>query len=253
MSYLENLTLYLLIEGQNRIIDGACVQNDILLYMPQLHSFTFYISTYIDTRNLSPNLSHEDLQHTLTHIRQQNTTSMVNYPSPLGAECSIFSLPFTFDYLHNLGNIFPNIVFAYVTYLYLNDYYAFRHEFFVRITRSFPLLKYLHIINPSSQAFADLFTSSSNHSQSYSIIEYPHLMSLDVSCSYSDYLEQFLNETKAYVPCLTDLTVNHLQLRMVTKNLTREETRRNCAKVKRLIFFDQWNNSGDYSHYFPSL
>ncbi len=48
MPYLENLTLYLRIAGQNRIIDGIFVQNDILFYMPQLYSFTFYISTDSD-------------------------------------------------------------------------------------------------------------------------------------------------------------------------------------------------------------
>jgi hypothetical protein len=251
--------------------------------MPQLHSFTFYISTHIDIRDLSYNFSRENIQHTLMHIKQQNTTSMVNYLCPYSVECSIFSLPFTFDYLDDLGNIFPNIVFDYVTYLSLNDNDAFKHEFFVRIARSFPLLKYLQIFNvespvsaeiftllynlsesesiieyPSllnveSPVLADLFTLSSNHSQSCSMIEYPHLMSLDISYGHTDYLEQFLNETMAYVPCLTELTVCHSQLKEVTKDFTREETRRNCAMVKRLIIIDPSNNSGDHSHYFPSL
>ncbi|CAF0910564.1 unnamed protein product [Rotaria sordida] len=249
MSYLENLTLYLLIEGRNRIVDGTCVQNDILVYMPQLHSFTFYISTYIDTRDLS----RKDIQQTLINIGRQNATSIVNYISVYTVVCSIVSLPFTFDYLVSLGNIFPNIVFSYVTYLQVQDFDAFRHEFFVRIARSFPLLKYLRIFNIESQLLADLLTFSSDHSQSYSMVEYPHLTSLDVAYSHKDYLEQFLNETKAYVPCLTELTVCHRHLKIVTENFTREATRRNCTQVKQLIIIQPLDHSEDHSHYFPSL
>ncbi|CAF3654345.1 unnamed protein product [Rotaria socialis] len=234
MPYLENLTLYLCIKGQNRIIDGTCIQEDILVYMPQLHSFTFYITTYVASGDLFHNLSRERIQQTLINIGQHNTATIVNYLSRCTAECSIFSLPFTFDYLRYLGNISPNIVFNYVTYLLVEDHDAFGHEFFVRIARSFPLLKHLHILNIQPQLSSNL-TLSSDHSQSYSIIEYPHLTSLDVICSLTDYLEQFLDETKASVPCLTELEVSYRYLKTVTNNFTREETRRNCAKVKKLI------------------
>ncbi len=131
MPYLEYLTLYLRLKGQSRIIDGTFFQNDILFYMPQLHSFTFYISTYMDTRDLSHNLSREDIQRTWINMGRQNATSMINYVSPYIVTCSIFSVPFAFDYLIDLGNIFPNIVFSYVTYLLVNDSDAFKHEFFV--------------------------------------------------------------------------------------------------------------------------
>ncbi len=235
------------------MIDGTFVQNDILFYMPQLHSFTFYISIYIDTPDLSPKLSCEDIQKTWINMGRQNATSIVSYASPYKAVCSIFSVPFAFDYLIDLGNIFPNIVFSYVTYLLVKDIDVFRHEFFVRIARSFPLLKYLRIINIESQLLADLFTPSSDHSQSYSMIEYSHLTSLDVAYGHKDYLEQFLNETKAYVPCLTELKVLHCDLKRVTEDFTREATRRNCTKVKQLIITHPLDNSEDHSHYFPSL
>jgi hypothetical protein len=253
MLYLEYLTLYLRLKGQSRIIDGTGVQNDILFYMPQLHSFTFYISTYMNTRDLSHNLSREDIQQTWINIGRQNATSMINYVSPYLVACSIFSVPFAFDYLIDLGNVFPNIVFSYVTYLLVNDSDAFKHEFFVRIARSFPLLKYLRIFNIESQLLADILTSTSDRSQSYSMIEYSHFTSLDVAYSHKDYLEQFLNETKAYVPCLTELTVCHRHLKIVTENFTREATRRNCTKVKQLIIIQPLDNSEDHSNYFLSL
>ncbi|CAF1534300.1 unnamed protein product [Rotaria magnacalcarata] len=252
MPYLEHLTLYLLRKDRNTIIDGTCVQDDILVHVPQLHSFTFYINTYIEIDGLSHDLSREHIQQTLINIGQQNASCIVNYLSRCSVTCSIFCLPFTFSYLEYLGNVFPNIVFNYVTYLIVDDVDAFRHEFFVRIARSFPILKYLCIYNDEPQGSGDL-TLSSDHSQSYSMIEYPHLTSLDVSSSDKDYLEQFLNETKAYVSCLTELEVSHRDLKTVTKNFTREETRRNCAKVKQLNTAQPLDNSQDFYHYFPSL
>ncbi|CAF2191613.1 unnamed protein product [Rotaria magnacalcarata] len=252
MLYLEHLTSYLCIKDQHRITDGTRVQDDILAHMSQLHSLTFYISTYIDSGELRHNISREHIQQTFINIGQQNATTIVNRLSRSVVECSIFSLPFAFDYLGSLGNTFPNIIFNYVTYLVVEDKDAFRHEFFVRIARSFPLLKDLRIFNIELQLSSDC-TLSSDHSQSYSMIEYPHLTSLDVGYSHRDYLEQFLNETKACVPCLTKLKVSPRHLKIVTKNFTREETRRNCANIKQLITLQPLDDSQDYYHYFPSL
>ncbi|CAF3643157.1 unnamed protein product [Rotaria socialis] len=197
ISYLESLTLYICVKGHNRIIDGTCVQNDFLAYMPQLHSFSFYINTSIDTRDLSYNVSRENIQQTLVNSGQQNATSIICNLTTYEIACSIFSLPFAFDYLEDVGNIFPNIVFSYVTCLLVQDCDAFRYEFFVRIAQSFPLLKYLRIFNIESRLPVDPLTLSSDHSQSYTMVEYLHLTSLDVGYSHKDYLEQFLNETKA--------------------------------------------------------
>ncbi|CAF0895814.1 unnamed protein product [Adineta steineri] len=168
MPYLEKLTLYLHIKGRNTVVDSTYIQHDILDSMPQLHSFTFYICTYVKAVDLSYKLSSEDIQQTLTNIRQQHATSIVNY-IPYGinpswfAVCSIFSLPFQFDYLKHLGNKFPNIVFSYVTFLLVEDTNPFQHEFFIRIARSFPLLKYLHIDNREPQVLDGLITFSSDN------------------------------------------------------------------------------------------
>ena len=253
MSNLEKLTLYLPIKGRNTVIDGTYVQHDILDYMPQLHSFTFYICTYVETVDLSYKLSSEDIQQTLTNIGQQHVTSIVNYIQDGIAACSIFSLPFEFDYLEDLGNKFPNIVFSYVTYLLVEDTNPFKHEFFIRIARSFPLLKYLRIFNRESQVLDGLMTFSSDNCQLHSIIEYPHLTRLDVRYAHRDYVEQFLNETKAFIPCLTEFEVSAHHLKAVTKNFTRKETRRNCAKVKRIDALGSLIYSEDLFLYFPSL
>ncbi|CAF2733759.1 unnamed protein product [Rotaria sp. Silwood2] len=231
MLNLEKLTLYLSIKGRNRAIDGTYVQHDILDYMLQLHSFIFYICTYVETVDLFYKLSSEDIQQTLTNIGQQHAMSMVNYIHSHRAACSIFSLPFQFDYLKNLGNKFRNILFSYVTYLLVQDTDPFEHEFFMRIAQSFPLLKHLRIFNVEAQVLDGLITFSSDNCQLHSIIEYPHLTILDVQYAHRDYVEQFLNETKAFIPCLTEFEVSVDHLKAVTKDFTREETRRNCAKI----------------------
>jgi hypothetical protein len=169
------------------------------------------------------------------------------------AACSIFSLPFEFDYLKHVGNKFPNIVFSYVTVLLVEDTNPFKHEFFIRIARSFPLLKYLRIINIESQVLDGLMTFSSDNCQLHSIIEYLHLTRLDVRYAHRDYVEQFLNETKAFIPCLTKFEVDVDHLKAVTKDFTREETRRNCAKVERIDTLGLLLYSEDVFLYFPSL
>ncbi|CAF4171715.1 unnamed protein product [Rotaria sp. Silwood2] len=239
--------------GRNKVLDGTYVQRDILDYMPQLHSFTFYIGTYVDTIGLSYKVSNEDIRRTLTNIGQQHATSIVNYVSTDKAACWIFSLPFAFDYLEHLGNVFPNIVFSYVTYLLVEDDDPFKHEFFIRIARSFPLLKYLRIFNIESAVLCDLMTFESGNSGSHSIVEYSHLTSLDVRYGHRDYVEQFLNETKTYAPCLTELGVVDIHLKTVTKNFTRDETRHNCVKIKRLFTSGSLDHSRDFCLYFPSL
>ncbi|CAF3995893.1 unnamed protein product, partial [Adineta steineri] len=238
MSNLEKLTLNIFIKNRNRVIDGTNIQHDILDYMPQLRSFIFYICTYVEPAVLSYKLSSEDIQQTLTNIGLQHVSNMVNYVTcfvnfvyGVRAACSIFSLPFEFNYLQDLGNNFPNIVFSCVTYLLIQDTIPFEHEFFMRIARSFPLLKHLCIRNRESQQLNGLVTFSSDNCQLHSIIEYPHLTILDVRSSHIDYAEQFLNETKTFIPCLTEIEASFSgHLKAVTKDFTREETRRNCAK-----------------------
>ena len=98
----------------------------------------------------------------------------------------------------------------------------------------------------------NVITIPSQHSRSYPVIEYLHLTSLDVTRCHEDYLDQFLNETKAYIPCLTKLSVSASELKKVTKDFTKETTRRNCANLKELLI-DPMIDLTEHSHYFPSL
>jgi hypothetical protein len=118
MAYLKKITLYLHIQNQGRFIDNSHLQNEILLYIPRLHSFTFYISTYDDTDYLFRYVPSQDIQRIATNSgHQQCMANIIKYNSSREAVCSIFSLPFLFDRLQDIGNIFPDTVFKYVTIL----------------------------------------------------------------------------------------------------------------------------------------
>lgn len=252
MSHLEKLTLYLRVKNRDAFIDSSHLENEIFLYMPQLRSYTFYISTYItiDSFHYIPS---QDSQRIITNIRQQSMTSIINYIDTNEAVCHIFSLPFIFDRIEDLGNIFPDSVFNYVTYLLVEDIYPFNHEVFIRVARSFPLLNHFRIVNLEQQSSRYISSVSSNNTPSNAIAEYHHLTLLNLRCVNTDYIEQFLNEAKTYVPCLTELTVSYNDLRIVTNNFTKEETRRNCAKVKRLTMIGSFVHLKEFYLYFPLL
>jgi hypothetical protein len=247
MLNLEKLTLYLRVCDRGTFIDGTHLYNDILMYIPRLNSFTFYICTVNTLDGFIHYLSNEDIQRTFTNIGYQQVTCIVNYFRTFKAICHTFSLPFTFNRFEKIANKFPSIAFHSVTYLKAYDVIPFQHEFFHRIARAFPSLKDFCIMNymPQPQVV--------NKLQCTDIVEYPHLISLDVKCVHSDYIEQFLLETKAYLPCLTELKVNYDQLRTVTENFTREVTRQNCTKVKRLILEDTLVFPNEVNVYFPLL
>ncbi|CAF3328068.1 unnamed protein product [Rotaria sp. Silwood2] len=254
MTYLEKLTLYLSIKNRNTFIDSSHLQNEILLYMSCLHSFTFYIRTYDHAADLFRYVPRQDIQRITTNIgHQQYMANIINYISSHEAVCSIFSLPFTFDRTRAVGNIFPDIVFKYVTALVLHDIVPFNHEFFLRISRCFPLVQKLHVINLILESSCDINSFLSNDSQSCSIAKYPHLTRLDIMRGNINNIEEFLNETKTSVPCLTKLVIKYNELRIVTKNFTREETRHNCTKIRELLLFNMSIQTKDYYHYFPSL
>ena len=243
MSHLEKLTLYLCIKNRRRYIDHTHLRHEIIFHMPYLHSFTFYISTYIEFVDSTGYTSLQDIQQININHKHQSMATIIHHIIDYQTICSIFSLPFPFDRLHDIGNLFPDTIFNKVTHLMVHDIVAFNHEFFIRVARSFPLLTHLHLINSAQQ--------SSSNSQTYSIIEYPHLVSLDVRFAHMNYIEQFLSERKAYVPRLTELTVIFNELAMVTNNFTREELRNNCGNVKRLFYMSSWAHPKDFYLFFP--
>ncbi|CAF2898294.1 unnamed protein product [Rotaria sp. Silwood2] len=246
MLNLEELTLNITVVNRTTFIDGTFIYNEIFVHMPRLHMFYFYICTDTETDRLVRHLSKDDIQRTFTKILFQEVESIVNYPCST-VTCHVFSLPFMFEYLCCIGNIFPTIIFNHVKDLSVQDKVPFEHEFFIRIASSFPLLQKLSIINLRPQS------ANSNDNQLYSIVKYPYLISLRLMVVYHDYVEQFLNDTKTHLPRLTELAVDDNQLKLVTENFTRDTTRLNCIKVNKLDIDQTKVQSKDFYIYFPLL
>jgi hypothetical protein len=252
MSYLEELTLYLHIVGGSTFISGTHLDNEIVIHMPQLHTFAFYMASENVIADPGIRISNLDIERTFTNLEDQQVCCMVDYLSPMKMLCRVFSLPFKFDRLEYIGNNIPNIVFKSVTHVALWDTDPFKHEFFVRLARAFSFLKKLSIwnIKPPFLRFHEFHLRNTDWC---SIVEYPHLMSLDIERVGSHYVEHFLNETKTHLPRLTELKVTYKDLKFVTKNFTSDETRRTCARVKQLIIRGQIVDPKDVYHYFPLL
>jgi hypothetical protein len=251
MSNLEELALNIINQNRTPFVDGTQINNEILVHMPRLYKFDFHIDTRTKLHDLVHHLSSDDIQRTFTNIGYEHVACILYYTTS-NAICHVFSLPFMFDSLTSIGNIFPPIIFVHVTELALRDEVPFEHEFFIRIARSFPLLKKLHLFNSQSQSQMSN-NCNSNDNQLYSVVEYPYLISLRILVSHIDYVEQFLNQTKTNLPHLTKLIVDYDQLAIVTNNFTRDITRRNCAKVKQLFTASTIVHSKDFNVYFPLL
>ena len=251
MLNLEELTLKILNNKRASFIDGAQINDGILVHMPRLRQFTFHISTETRLEHLVHYYSKEDIQQTFTNIGYEQVDCVLSYYYILGV-CHVFSLPFMFDTLYDIGNTFPPFIFPCVTKLSVHDIVPFEHEFFVRIARFFPLLKDLRFSN--SDFYSHMLNKSNpNDNELCVIVEYPHLVSLSLLSCRTYYIEQFLNETKTRLPCLTKLRVDYRQLTIVTEDFTRDSTRLNCTKVKELILEQPLVHSKDFYDYFPLL
>jgi hypothetical protein len=251
MLNLEELTLSIIVGNRTTFIDGTCIYNEILVYMPRLNKFNFCICTNMAIHHLIHRLSKDDIQRTFTNIIFEQVECIVNY-SYTGAICHVFSLPFMFNYLNYIGNTFPTIIFTYVRSLQVEDNVPFEHEFFIRIAWSFPLLEQLSIINLERQSSIPKKLNCDNN-QLYSIVKYPYLISLYIYTVHKDYVEQFLNDTKTHLPRLTKLTIRYDKLQIVTENFTRDSTRLNCINVNELNIIETIVHSKDFYVYFPLL
>jgi hypothetical protein len=131
------------------------------------------------------------------------------------------------------------IVFIYsqvVSYVSLYDEYLFEHEFFLQIVQSFPFIQKLVLINYKPQRQHKPYSNKSMNSNCHlSIVEFSHLIELDIERVYDDYVEEFLCHTKTCFRQNISLHIEGDALLRVTKNFTRQDTRMNCTKVENLF------------------
>ncbi|CAM4798896.1 unnamed protein product [Rotaria magnacalcarata] len=252
MSHLKELNLYIYISAGPTFIAGTHLDNEILIHMPRLHTFTFYIASKHGPVDPDVRISNLDILSTFTNVQYQQVACMVDYFDDWETICRVFSLPVKFHRLEEIGNNILNIVFTSVTHLKLWDQDPFKYEFFIRLTQAFPFLKDLSIKNIQPP----FWRSRERHlyeNDWRSIVKYPYLVSLNITCAHIHYIEHFLNDTKTHLPRLTELKVKYVNLEIVTNNFTRGETRRNCAKIKQLIAEQFMVYPKDVHDYFPSL
>ncbi|CAF1073834.1 unnamed protein product [Rotaria sordida] len=192
MTHLEKLTLYLRIlkrhifdADTSPYVDGTYLQNEILVHMSQLHTFKFYISTETRINYSIFRISGDDIRQTFTNIKYGQTACIIDDFGEFGTTCHVYSLPFTFTRLEKITTHFPFTVFDTVTHLSVRDFVPFEHEFFMRISQAFPLLKCFSINNWQMQY------RNCNDNSSYSVIEFTHLISLNMVYGYIHNLKCF--------------------------------------------------------------
>ncbi|CAF1333487.1 unnamed protein product [Rotaria sordida] len=142
------------------------------------------------------------------------------------AQCHVYSYPSQIQYYQRITNHFSGGIFKYVRLISLYDEHPFEHEFFLRISQSFPFIEKLSLINNQSQ----------KHKQSHnsSIVKYNYLVTLDIEKVHDDYLEEFLFHTKTYFHNNIVVYINYKSLERVTHNFTGDSTRINCAKINKI-------------------
>ena len=247
MSNLEQLGLYLTITYRKTFIDGNDFKKMISSYLPKLNLFEFHICSRIFFNNQMNILSKEDLEETFRdfpHNTKQILSCVDYYPEKQLAQYHVYTYPSKMKYYQNLTNSFPDGLYPYVRLISLYDRYPFEHEFFIRISQSFPFLEELSLINQKPQ--------KPQESDNSTIVEYDHLLELHLSGAHDDYLEEFLSNRKTTFLQNVILHVDYESLERVTENFTRDDTRVNCAKINKIYIFGEKYYSKSLQDYFPS-
>ncbi len=113
-------------------------------------------------------------------------------------------------------------------------------------------MKKLTLSNEKSQN-DKRYINSKNDNGNLLIIEYPHLTELDLSEAHDDYVEQFLLDTKTYLPTNVHLYIYYESLQRVTHNFTRDATRINYGKLGYIKFFRKFNYYNNVKGRFPYI
>ncbi|CAF2216084.1 unnamed protein product [Rotaria magnacalcarata] len=154
------------------------------------------------------------------------------------------------EYYGDISNNFPGGLFNYVRMVSLLDEHPFEHEFFLGIVQSFPFMEKLCLINHSSQQ-CKKFYESNNDNRNLFAIKYSFLSELVIVDVHDDYVEQFLLDTKTYLPYNIIFRVNYKSLQRATHCFTRDATRINCAKINKLKLDGESKSSNCLKQYFP--
>ena len=240
MENLEELSLYF-VNRHGSIIDGTNLRSNIINHMTKLKKFTFNIRSAISLDSEFNLPSNEDIRKTFENFDNNQTTSYVDCFRKFNLfYCQIYSHPYRWTFYHNITNNFPGGLFKCVRVVSLYDEHPFEHQFFLRISKSFPFMKKLILRNNEAQKTDYLH---------WTIIKYPHLTEINLAEAHDDYVDQFLNNTKTCLLNNVHLRVRYNSLEKTTNNFTRDVTRMNCSKIITLIVSGHTNQN--LEQYFP--
>ncbi|CAF3696983.1 unnamed protein product [Rotaria sp. Silwood1] len=201
------------------IIDGNDLKENIINYMSKLNKFSFNIRSCLRLNNQLSQLTNADIQDTFRNFKNNRIVSYVDYFQKGNLfHYQIYSYPYKWTFYDNITNNFPGGLYRCVREISLFDEHPFKHEFFCRITQSFPYLEKLRLHNCEAQEHDNL--------QSL-IVVYPYLTELDLINSHETYIDEFLNHCKTCFLKNIHLTVDYNTLKRATNDFTKEETQFN--------------------------
>ena len=247
---LKELTLGLIVT-RLRFIDGIHLDEEILTRLPQLTKFTFYIYTIMPLLYPQDHLSTDDVQKTFNYWKYGRVNCHVDYFLNKAGQCHIYSIPYQMERISGVTNSFFGNTFHLVIDLRLFDIRPFEHIYFNWISRALPLLKYLRIKNMTPQE-NNVQSKSSNKNQNL-MNHFPRLIKITLTDAHIDYVDEFLCQTKSYVPRLLSIAVSYENLAIVTNNFTSDLTRVNCAQLKKVSIEGEMVYPNNFYLYFPSL
>lgn len=252
---LEQLDLRLTLSHPQPGIDGASLENDILLHLNRLHTFNFSIyARAFKFQNGFDHVCSKDFENTFVDRRIRQAACYADmFPSEL-IQYHIYSIPYNMPDLEHITNRFPVGQYHSVRNLTVTDARPFKHGFFDRIAQASPLLNKLTVRNSMAQQHKIQRQIGENDTAA-SIIIYPHLTRLFIVRSHEDYIDQLLNHYDTHLPQLTELPIEYSPLRATTKNFTCDAIRHNCAKITHLFLCGNqpMEYSPSFSSYFPLL
>ena len=231
MVNLQQLKLYLtVIRRYAGFLDGVQLSNLILNHLKQLESFTFNIETNATNLSDHPLPTNEVIQQSFNGKNYSEVISVV-YDGYRDNDltCRIYSMPYDFDYFHDLNNSFSGGLFKKVRFLTMNDEHPFENELFQLLSRDMPFLERLEISNDHPQKHKD---------QSSTILTFPHLERLDVKYAHDDYVELFLLKTNCCLPRLSVVTIDRKSFERFRNNFNHDSSYSNIE-----VFFSRNNQT----------
>jgi len=102
-------------------IDGIHLENEILSHMSQLEKFDFHITMNVEIIDPQHQQSVDDIEHTFKNWKLGEVKCCVDYFPNNDGKCDIYSIPYKFSDVYNVGHSFRGHSFKYVIRLEVHD------------------------------------------------------------------------------------------------------------------------------------